>query len=47
MVSELRLTDLKAHLKGYKKLITKSDRPKDCAENECSDGQGGIRVHVI
>ena len=40
MVSELRLTNLKARLKDYKKLKTKTGRLKDRSESECSSGQG-------
>jgi len=40
VVSELRLTDLKARLKDYKKLRTKTDRLKDYSEGECSTGHG-------
>ena len=47
MLSELRLTDMNARLKGYKNLSTKTGKPKDYAESEFSDGQGCIHVHVI
>ena len=44
VVSELRLTDLKAYLKDCKKLKTKTVRLKDGLESECSTGQG---LHVF
>jgi len=40
VVSKLRLTDLKAHLKDCKNLPAKACRPKDCSESERSKGQG-------
>ena len=44
MVSELKLTDLKARLKDRKKLKTKIGRLKDHSESECSVGRG---LHVF
>jgi len=44
VVSERRLTDLKAHLKDCKELKTKTGRLKDRSESECSTGQG---LHVF
>jgi len=39
VVSKLRLTDLKAHLKDYMELNTKTRTPKGYTESKCSKGQ--------